>query len=276
MNLHLVVPTVLTMPYGIQGHGNSGRHEDDYVRVSCEIFREALSARVDSEQGPLPDDQVDQHLATCQACRTWYERSQRLRRSMLLRSAPEVPDLTAVILENSPPPSREKWGLRVALAMVGLVQCGLAFAQLLGTETGLHGGHGGAGAEHLLNEGAAWNLAIGIGLLWAALRTRAAAGQLPMITGFVLVLSAVSASDLINGQVSATRLVTHVFLVVGLALLFAVYRQHRARLRPDPLVGDALGTDEWAEPAVEGTLALAPDHEESRPVRRRPTGRHAA
>ncbi|WP_370949598.1 zf-HC2 domain-containing protein [Amycolatopsis sp. cg5] len=245
--------------------------------MSCEIFREALSARLDSEQGPLPDDQVDRHLATCQACRAWFEQSSLLRRSMLLRAAPEVPDLTAVILENSPPPSREKWGLRVALGLVGLVQCGLAFAQLLGVETGTHTGHGAADAGHLLNEGAAWNLAIGIGLLWAAVRTRAAAGQLPIITGFVLVLSAVSASDLINGQVTAGRLVTHVFLVAGLILLFAVYRQHRTRTQPGPLVGDALGTDEQTNLTVEGSLAIAPAEDSpDRRDRRRSTGRHVA
>ncbi|WP_370941993.1 zf-HC2 domain-containing protein [Amycolatopsis sp. cg5] len=243
--------------------------------MSCEIFREALSARIDSEQGPLPDDQVDRHLATCQACRGWFDQSRLLRRSMLVRSAPEVPDLTALILENSPPPPREKWGLRVALGVVGLVQCGLAFAQLLGVETGTHGGHGDAAAGHLLNEGAAWNLAIGIGLLWAAVRTKAAAGQLPMITGFVLVLSAVSASDLLGGRVTTARLVTHVFLVIGLALLFAVYRQDRKHSRPGPLVGDALGTDEQIELTVDGSLALAPEDGHDRRARRRPTG-HAA
>ncbi|SEP53100.1 Predicted anti-sigma-YlaC factor YlaD, contains Zn-finger domain [Amycolatopsis saalfeldensis] len=260
-----------------EGRGNSGGRPGDYVVVSCEIFREALSARLDSEPGPLPADQVDAHLATCSACRGWYARGEALRRAMLVRSAPAVPDLTASILAQAPPVSREKWGLRVALGLVGLVQCGLAFAQLLGMDTGVHGGPGGAAmAGHLINESAAWNLAVGIGLLWAALRTRAAAGQLPMIAGFVLVLTVVTTSDLIGGQVTAGRVLTHVFLVVGLGLLFAVHRQHRARQEPGPGLGDELGTGTETRVPDRGTLGPARPATRRGRNQQRPAGRHHA
>ncbi|WP_328610796.1 zf-HC2 domain-containing protein [Amycolatopsis sp. NBC_00345] len=242
--------------------------------MSCEIFREALSARLDSEPGPLPGDQVDAHLATCSACRGWYARGEALRRAMLVRAAPAVPDLTASILAQAPPLSREKWGLRVALGLVGLVQGGLAFAQLLGMDTGMHGG---AMTGHLINESAAWNLAVGIGLLWAALRTRAAAGQLPMIAGFVLVLTVVTTSDLIGGQVTAGRVLTHVFLFVGLGLLFAVHRQHRARQEPGPGLGDELdtGADTQVLPG-RGSLGLARPPARRGRNQQRPAGRHHA
>jgi predicted anti-sigma-YlaC factor YlaD len=242
--------------------------------VSCEIFREALSARLDSEPGPLPGDQVDAHLATCPACRDWYARGEALRRTMLVRSAPAVPDLTASILAQAPPVAREKWGLRVALGLVGLVQCGLAFAQLLGMDTGVHGSAAMAG--HLINESAAWNLAVGIGLLWAALRTRAAAGQLPMIAGFVLVLTVVTTSDLIGGEVTAGRVVTHAFLVVGLGLLFAVHRQHRARQEPGPGLGDELGTEAETRVPDRGALGLARPATRRGRSQQRPAGRHHA
>ena len=242
--------------------------------MSCEIFREALSARLDSEPGPLPGDQVDAHLATCSACRTWYARGEALRRAMLVRSAPAVPDLTASIMAQAPSVSREKWGLRVALGLVGLVQCGLAFAQLLGMDTGLHGGAAMVG--HLLNESAAWNLAVGIGLLWAALRTHAAAGQLPMITGFVLVLTVVTTSDLIGGQVTAGRVLTHAFLVVGLGLLFAVHRQHRARQEPGPGLGEEPGTDGETQVPGRGAFGLARPGPRRGRNQQRPAGRHHA
>ncbi|MDT8915245.1 zf-HC2 domain-containing protein [Amycolatopsis sp. PS_44_ISF1] len=243
--------------------------------MSCEIFREALSARLDAEPGPLPADQVDAHLAICPACRSWSARGEALRRAMLVRAAPPVPDLTAAILAQAPPVSREKWGLRVALGLVGLVQCGLAFAQLLGMDTGVHGG--GAMAGHLINESAAWNLAVGIGLLWAALRTRAAAGQLPMIAGFVLVLTVVTTSDLIGGQVTAGRVLTHVFLVIGLGLLFAVHRQHRARREPGPGRADEQYEPAPAEtPGSGGALALARPPARRGRHQQRPAGRHHA
>ncbi|MEC3979301.1 zf-HC2 domain-containing protein [Amycolatopsis sp. H20-H5] len=242
--------------------------------MSCETYREALSARIDGERGPLPEQQVDLHLTGCPACHRWYEQSLLLRRSMLVRAAPPVPDLTAAILENAPPP-REKWGLRIALGTVALVQCGLAFAQLLGVDTGMHGAPGGFMQTHLINESAAWNLAVGIGLLWAALRTRAAAGQLPMIAGFVLVLTVVSAGDLLGDRVTPERLLSHGFLVVGLALLFAVHRRHRATHQPGPVVGDALDTGEDLRLTEHGSFGAAPGIRRSQEARR-PAGKHRA
>ncbi|QWF76712.1 zf-HC2 domain-containing protein [Amycolatopsis sp. CA-230715] len=246
--------------------------------VSCELFREALSARIDGESGPLPAEKVDQHLDACAACRRWYDDSVALRRSMLLRAAPAVPDLTAVILENSPPPPREKWGLRMALGLVALVQCALAFAQLLGMSTGAHGGHLGVLDGHLINEGAAWNLAVGIGLLWAALRTKAAGGQLPLIGGFVLVLTVISVVDVVGDRVTPERLASHGFVVLGLVLLVAVHRAHRADPSPGPVLADAEHT---GEPTVttHGALALLDTAEAAEPdrrSRRRPAGRHRA
>ncbi|MFF0147487.1 putative anti-sigma-YlaC factor YlaD [Amycolatopsis sulphurea] len=244
--------------------------------VSCEIFREALSARLDGEAGPVPEDEVDAHLETCAACRSWYERSASLRRSMLVRAAPAVPDLTARIMAETPPPPREKWGLRVALALVGLVQCGLAFAQLLGMDTGMHDAHGGVMEGHLLNESAAWNLAVGVGLLWAALRTRAASGLLPMITGFVVVLGVLTTGDLIGDRVTAARVLSHTFLVLGLMLLFAVHRQHRAQHQPGPDLTDAVDTGEETSVQQRGALGLVRPQGKRGRTAQRPTGRRRA
>ncbi|WP_134731939.1 zf-HC2 domain-containing protein [Amycolatopsis nivea] len=242
--------------------------------VSCEIFCEALSARLDGEAGPLSEPQVDQHLETCAACRSWYERSATLRRALLVRSAPEVPDLTGRILAETPAPPREKWGLRVALGLVGLVQCGLAFAQLLGMDNAHSGG--GFMEGHLINESAAWNLAVGVGLLWAALRTRAAAGQLPMITGFVIVLAVLTTSDLIGDRVTVARVLSHVFLVVGLALLYAVHRQHRLRHQPGPDLADTADDPDHTTVPTHGALALVRPHPKRGRDSQRPTGRHRA
>jgi predicted anti-sigma-YlaC factor YlaD len=222
---------------------NLRRATDDLLMVRCEIFREALSARMDSELGPVSEEDVDAHVATCSACRAWRDRNAALRRSLLLCVAPPVPDLTDTILANTPSPAPEKWGLRVALALVAIAQSALALTQLLGMDTGMHAGHGGFTMSHLLNESAAWNLAVGVGLLWAALRPQAAAGQLPVIAGFVLVLTIVSADDLAAGNVTAGRLESHGFVVLGLALLYAVHRRHRDRLEPGPVTGDILMTD---------------------------------
>ncbi|MDQ7803028.1 zf-HC2 domain-containing protein [Amycolatopsis sp. A133] len=245
----------------------------DYLVVDCALFRESLSAAMDGEPGPLPGAEVDRHLGGCAACRAWQEEATRLRRSML-RRAPVVPDLTAAILAAAPPPAREKWTARIALATVGLVQSGLGFAEFL-LPGGGHTGHsGGVPAIHLGNESAAWNLALGIGLLWAALHPRAAGAQLPLFGGFALVLTAVSVVDASGGEVGPGRLLSHGLLLVGLVLLVVVHREHRRRPAPAPLTAGALDTgDDATLPGPDAPEAPAP----ARPrFPRRPAGRHRA
>lgn len=227
--------------------------------MRCEDCREALSARLDGEDEPVP---VEPHLAGCAACREWFARAEELRRAMLLRPAPAVPDLTATILERTPAPSGEGWGLRIALAAVAIGQLGLAFAQLLDAH----------GAVHLDHEGGAWNLAVGIGLLTAALRPRTAGGQLPLLAGFVGVLLVLSAGDLATGQVTFARLATHLLVVLGLVLLWAVHRSHRERHAPLP----AATADDSASATGSTVDPPAPGRSRPRPFRRQAHGRHAA
>ncbi|MEU0791110.1 zf-HC2 domain-containing protein [Amycolatopsis sp. NPDC005961] len=235
--------------------------------MDCALFRESLSAAMDGETGPLPEAEVERHLRGCGACRAWQDQARRLRRSML-RQAPAVPDLTTAILERAPLPSREKWAARVALGLVGLVQSGLGFAEFLVP------GDTHAGAVHLSNESAAWNLALGIGLLWAALRPRTAGAQLPLVAGFALVLGVASVIDVSDGQVGAGRLLTHSLLVVGLVLMFVVHREQRRRPAPAPLNADALGTDDEVRlPEHDAPAPLAPVRNR---FPRRPASRHRA
>jgi predicted anti-sigma-YlaC factor YlaD len=207
----------------------------DYGEVNCSDFREALSARIDGETSSLPDLVVDRHLAGCPHCRAWQDDAVRLRRLLLVREAPRVPDLTERILTEVPAPSGQRWGLRIALALVALVQSGLGLAELLGADVG-HAGHGGmmAMAVHLGNESGAWNLAVGFGLLWAALRPATASGLLPALAGFVAVLGLVSGIDLFDGQVTVSRVLSHGLLVAGVGLLYGVRRQHRRTSTPGP------------------------------------------
>jgi predicted anti-sigma-YlaC factor YlaD len=234
------------------------------VDVNCSDFREALSARIDGEAGSLPDSVVDRHLAGCPHCRAWHDDAVRLRRLMLVREAPRVPDLTERILTEVPAPSAQRWGLRIALTLVALVQSGLGLAELLGMDVG-HAEHGGmaAMAVHLGNESAAWNLAVGFGLLWAAMRPATASGLLPALAGFVAVLGLVSGIDLFDGQVTVPRVLSHGLLVAGVGLLYGVRRRHRRTSTPGPSTR--------VEPAAhdEVTLGWQPRAEDGDQGRRR-------
>ncbi|MCR6487884.1 zf-HC2 domain-containing protein [Amycolatopsis sp. OK19-0408] len=240
--------------------------------MNCSDLRESLSARIDGEQPAVADDVLDRHLAGCPACRDWQERATALRRATLVREAPRVPDLTARILAEVPAPRPEPWRLRVALGLVALVQSGLGLAELLGADVG-HAAHGGL--VHLGNESAAWNVAVGIGLLWAALRPSAAAGLLPALGGFVVVLGVVSGVDLSTGQVAIDRVASHALVVAGVALLFAVRQQHARQPAPP-------SADRVPAPGASGTgesgdvVGGVPERPQRRRFPQLPTGRRAA
>lgn len=195
--------------------------------MECVRCREALSARIDGEDEPVPAIVTDEHLRDCGDCRQWYDRAVDLSRSLRVREAAPVPDLSEAILDEAPVlVDTRGWWPRIALGGVGVAQISLALSQLLGVgTTATHAQHGGVPvASHLFNEGTAWNLALGIGLFWAAFRPRATSGLIPVVGIFVVVLLAYSTHDLITGVAPVTRVAGHGLLVAGLLLLFLVNR----------------------------------------------------
>ncbi|MEU4804178.1 zf-HC2 domain-containing protein [Actinosynnema sp. NPDC023587] len=202
--------------------------------MDCDTCREALSARLDGEPGPGPADDTDAHLDGCAACRAWQDDAAALTRSLRLRPATVTPDLVDAVLAAAPPvaPTRG-WYPRAGLAGVAVAQVTLGLGQVLGSGpeggTAGHGIHGASGS-HLFNESTAWNLALGLGLLWTALRPRATTGMLPVVAGFVVVLGAFSVQDLVTGEATVQRVTSHAVLVLGLVLLVVV---HRGRRDPD-------------------------------------------
>ncbi len=165
------------------------------------------------------------------------------------------------------------WYARSGLAGVAVAQITLGLAQVLGSgpvdaETAGHGIHGASGS-HLFNESTAWNLALGLGLLWTALRPRATTGMVPVVAGFVVVLGVFSVQDLIAGQATVQRVTSHAILVLGLVLLLVV---HRGRRDPDRArAGIDTSLDTGSPP--ETSRSEQPAH--PRP-RLRPVSKHAA
>lgn len=220
--------------------------------MACERWRELLSAQLDGEDDPALRPSVDEHLAGCAGCRTWLDRAAVVNRLTRTAAVPDVPDLTAAILAALPeqPASRSaprsaprRLALRlphlpaallyVALALVGAVQLILGLTQVGGgASTGA--GHNGLGATqgHLWHESAAWNVAVGAGYLFIALRRTRPTGLLPMLTAFVGMLLLISVTDLTGGRVDVGRLVGHGFVIVGYLLVVALSRGVGGEERP--------------------------------------------
>ena len=245
--------------------------------VECDTCREALSARLDGEPEGVPAEQVDTHLATCALCQTWHAEASALTRTLRVRAATPVPDLTAAILDAAPPitpPTPRSWP-RILLGCVAIAQLALGMGQVAGSWTAaMHVGHAmGVGGGHLFNESTAWNLAVGLGLLWTALRPDATSGMLPVVAAFLAVLIPYSASDLLSGTVTASRVLSHLILVIGLALLVLVHFGNRGPSGQTPLQHSDSGD-------TTGNASSAPEPAEQpsgrRRVRLRPVSRRRA
>ena len=66
--------------------------------VNCSDIRQAISCRLDGEPAPLGSERIDEHLATCEECRSFDRGALRLHRAVRLRPADHVPDLTGLVL----------------------------------------------------------------------------------------------------------------------------------------------------------------------------------
>jgi predicted anti-sigma-YlaC factor YlaD len=225
--------------------------------MACERWREMLSAQMDGEDDPADRARVDEHLAGCTGCREWLDQAARVNRLTRTGVGTEVPDLSAAILAALPAqqeaPAGGKWarlvgggrmpgwltrgriatGLFVGLAIVGAVQLILGLAQVGGGQSGEHV-HAGVDASsgHLWHESAAWNVAVGAGYLFLALRRNRPTGLVPMLTAFVGMLVLLSVNDLTAGRVDSTRLVSHGFVILGYLLIVALSRVTPETARP--------------------------------------------
>lgn len=80
----------------------------------------------------------------------------------------------------------------------------------------------GAGMIHMSHEYSAWNLALGICFLAGVAWTGHLAGTLPVLASFIAVLSTLSAIDLLHGTVEITRVISHILIVAGTALVAVI------------------------------------------------------
>ncbi|SBT41808.1 zf-HC2 domain-containing protein [Micromonospora auratinigra] len=193
--------------------------------MACEQWREILSAQLDGEASRAETGAAEAHLAGCAGCRTWFAAAVAVTRRVRTQVVPDLPDLADAVLAATGRASRRgrrarvTLGLRTLLGVLGAVQLVLGLAQV-GRDAA--GGH--TDGQHLWHESAAWNVAVGAGFLFVAVRRAAPTGLLPMLSAFVATLLLLSVNDLITGQVAVPRLVSHGFLLVGWAVTLLLSR----------------------------------------------------
>jgi predicted anti-sigma-YlaC factor YlaD len=217
-----------------------GSDEPAHAALSCDDARVAHSARLDGEDMVWAPMAVDHHVRECAACRAWIESAEATHRQVRLAAAPTVPDLSARVLGAIGPSRRPpSWltptplgerdrGIRLGLAVIALVQIGVALPALLfGEDAGL--------PAHTARHLGSFAVALGVGFLVAAWRPSRIAGLFPVAVVAVVCLVASSALDVASGRAAAGGELAHAPELVGLAALWLLARAER----PRPLVLEA-------------------------------------
>jgi hypothetical protein len=131
--------------------------------------------------------------------------------------------------------------------------------------------HSGADTTpgHLWHESAAWNVAVGAGYLFIALRRSRPSGLVPMLTAFVGMLLLLSLNDLTAGRVDGTRLVSHGFVILGYLLIVTLSKVAGETAWP-PGAGEDTGSGWRAHFADEDRAEVTPPAPALRLVPRQP------
>lgn len=189
--------------------------------IACDQFREEVSARFDGEPATLTDENLRSHVAECESCAEWEPRFVATARRLRVRPVVAPPDITDAVLTAMASRTDRVW--RIALIALGALQIVLGLSQFFFAGWG-HAGHdlGADWSSHLFDEGAAWNVAIGAGFVWAGRRSDRDGSLLAPFGVFSILITILVIRDLVLGVVPPSRVLSHLPLLIGTALLFGM------------------------------------------------------
>jgi predicted anti-sigma-YlaC factor YlaD len=204
--------------------------------VDCDDFREALSARLDSEEEATDADRsIDEHLEDCRDCAFWYDAAALITRRTRMTTAFAWPDVAESVLSRVPlAADRRTFRLRVALGGVGALELLTGVTALTSTyETG------------------AWQVALGVTFGVVAWRDTPPAALVPLLTTLVAVLSWGQVTDLLSGGLSTTSAVSLLLAAAGLVLVVLLGRTPPV-FRDPPAATTRSRTSRQAKPRDDG------------------------
>lgn len=199
--------------------------------MDCHAWREAISACIDGETHDLEARALDGHLATCAGCAAWADAAMAVTRVARMSAAEPVPDLAGAIVARAGGRPRRasratrSWEAspaavaRLGLVLVAVAQLFLAVPALLGHDLGA--------SIHVAHEQGSWFLALGVGLLVAALQPRRAAALLPVVWALAAGFALTMAVDIGAGRTQAAAEAPHGLAFLGLGFLWLLAREVR-------------------------------------------------
>lgn len=185
---------------------------------NCDRWREAISARADSEDPSIELSLIDAHLALCPACTTYAADIASTRSAFRIAAAPTMPDLSDAVVKRLAAQDRRSWSVARGLLAVVALQI-LAFALpvlLLGDEEGTPS----HGARHL----GAFTVAYAIGILYVAFRPARARAMLPTAAVLMAALVISGIVGVIDGATTFVNELSHLPELLSAPLLWLVAR----------------------------------------------------
>ena len=213
--------------------GNQRQQLSDQPLMDCSPIREALSARLDDEDPGVDTGRIEAHLAGCTACTAFAGELGVLHRMTRVRTADEVPDLSAAILATTPPrAAASRSPLAEPISTTRWALFAVALTQLVLAAPALLLGEDGGATVHVARELGSFDVALAVGLLVAAWQPTRAWGLLPVVTALGLVMGGTAVLDVVDGSASTLGEAHHLLDLAGVALLWLVARTVRPVSEP--------------------------------------------
>jgi predicted anti-sigma-YlaC factor YlaD len=198
--------------------------------MTCMQIHQAISARLDGETPELDEPTVYAHLAGCADCRAFAHDAEVLHRGVRLAPAPAIPDLTPGILAaigaeslaDTEPDTHLT--LRWILFAIAIAQIAVAIPALVfGNDASL--------PVHTARHIGSFDVALGVGFLYAAWKPSRIPGLLPVVVALVACLVGSSLLDVAAGNTGALGEAQHVLDFVGLAVVWLLSRPAPGRVQ---------------------------------------------
>lgn len=185
--------------------------------MSCEWWREGISALVDGEDPGYDQALLDAHLSRCPVCRRYRDELEAENRRRRVQSAAAIPDLSRSVARRVASDDRagHPLVLRLILAVLGIIVIANNVPELVSD-------HGSPHTAHELRHLAAFSAAYGVGLLVVVVRPARARTMLSvgMVVAGTLAITAVV--DIADGEVPFGGELVHLVEVASVVVLWTL------------------------------------------------------
>jgi predicted anti-sigma-YlaC factor YlaD len=177
------------------------------------VWREAISAMLDGEDPGVDPSDVIRHVEGCWSCRSFRSAAMEMTAEGKMKADVTVDRTPEIVAAMTASAGWRSDAVRGVLVGLGLLELVTGLATLIG---------GGGGSGHLSRELGAFGVAVGVGVLSAAVRPSRLAGLLPVVGVLAAISMVVGVVDVAAGVTTLGGELHHLIELVAVALLWVL------------------------------------------------------